>query len=627
MTTAGGAAGEQVSIPIWLEMLAVVVASVSGVLTAREHKLDFIGAIGLAVACGLGGGIIRDVILQKGAVYILDQPLALPMSVATAAIAFVFPVIFEKPDRLIAILDIFSVGLYAAVGADKSMVYELSPMVCVMMGFFTAVGGGMLRDVFLGQTPGIFQRGKTALTVGGRDYSVTDVNYYFTYYMNQAYSTSGGAFDPSKDLRTQYTDEEQTKSYFDQFLDSTIEQLKKISALETAASEAGYTLSDDDKAYVDEAISSTKKAAESYGYAYDGYLKAMYGKYMTPSAFKTCVEREALVNGYQSAYADSLGITDEDIQAYYEENASTLDTYDYRYIYLSGKAASTTDEDGNTVEPTEEETKAAMEAAKAKADAFVAAVNSSDDKETAFAELAPDYVSEDDKEDYEADPDASLHPGTVGSSLSYQSFGKWLMDDSRANGDVGVVESSSGYYAVMLLNRYRDETATADIRHILIKAEVADADDPATEDVDESKVPTQEALDAAKAEAEDILAQWEAGDKTAESFGALAEEYSDDPASNTNGGLYEQVAPGVMFEGFNDWIFADGRAIGDTGLVENPQDGQQGWHIIYLEGWDEPVWKLTGKNALTNEKLNTWLEGLTENMEATQGAGVKYLGE
>ena len=56
-----------------------------------------------------------------------------------------------------------------------------------------------------------------------------------------------------------------------------------------------------------------------------------------------------------------------------------------------------------------------------------------------------------------------------------------------------------------------------------------------------------------------------------------------------------------MFEGFNDWIFADGRAIGDTGLVENPQDGQQGWHIIYLEGWDEPVWKLTGKNALTNE--------------------------
>ncbi len=130
------------------------------------------------------------------------------------------------------------------------------------------------------------------------------------------------------------------------------------------------------------------------------------------------MEREALVNGYQSAYADSLGITDEDIQAYYEEHASTLDTYDYRYIYLSGKAASTTDEDGNTVEPTEEETKAAMEAAKAKADAFVDAVNSSDDKETAFAELAPDYVSEDDKEDYEADPASCTPARWAAASLS-----------------------------------------------------------------------------------------------------------------------------------------------------------------------------------------------------------------
>ena len=260
-------------------------------------------------------------------------------------------------------------------------------------------------------------------------------------------------------------------------------------------------------------------------------LKAMYGKYMTPSAFKTCVEREALVNGYQSAYADSLGITDEDIQAYYEENASTL-RHLRLPLYLSQRQGRVHHRRGRQHGGAHrEETKAAMEAAKAKADAFVAAVNSSDDKETAFAELAPDYVSEDDKEDYEADPDASLHTGTVGSSLSYQSFGEWRpVDDSRANGDVGVVESSSGYYAVMLLNRYRDETATADIRHILIKAEVvANADDPATEDVDESKVPTQEALDAAKAEAEDILAQWEAGDKTAESFGALAEEYSDDP--------------------------------------------------------------------------------------------------
>ena len=266
----------------------------------------------------------------------------------------------------------------------------------------------------------------------------------------------------------------------------------------------------------------------------------------------------------------------------------------------------------------------AMEAAKAKADAFVAAVNSSDDKDTAFAELAPDYVSEDDKEDYEADPDASLHTGTVGSSLSYQSFGKWLMDDSRANGDVGVVESSSGYYAVMLVNRYRDETATADIRHILITASGADADDPATEDVDESKVPTQEALDAAKAEAEDILAQWEAGDKTADSFGALAEQYSDDPGSNTNGGLYEQVYQGQMVTEFNDWCFDPARQTGDTGIIHNESTG---YHVMYFVGYDQPYWEIQVSADLVNDAVDTFYEEKTEGYTAEQSSfGMSFVG-
>ena len=156
-----GATGEQFTVPFWLEMLAVIVASISGSLAAREHKLDYVGGIGLAVACGLGGGLIRDVILQCGDVYILSQPLALPVSIATATCAFIFPDIVEKPDRLIAVLDIFAVGLYAAVGADKAMIYNLTPVNCVMMGFFTAVGGGMVGDVFLGQTPSIIQRGNS----------------------------------------------------------------------------------------------------------------------------------------------------------------------------------------------------------------------------------------------------------------------------------------------------------------------------------------------------------------------------------------------------------------------------------------------------------------------------------
>ena len=147
-----------VAIPLAFELLAVVVAAATGALTARENKLDLVGAIGLAVLVSLGGGLIRDVILQEGNVYILRQPLALPVAIATAAAVFTFPVMVEKPDRLVAILDIFSVGLFAVMGADKTMLYGYPAITCVMMGFFTAVGGGLLRDVCLARVPYIFQR-------------------------------------------------------------------------------------------------------------------------------------------------------------------------------------------------------------------------------------------------------------------------------------------------------------------------------------------------------------------------------------------------------------------------------------------------------------------------------------
>jgi hypothetical protein len=120
MIVTAHASDAMVAIPFWLEMFAVVAASISGVLVAREHKLDLVGAVALAVVCGLGGGLLRDMTLQVGNVYILNQPMALPLSIATAAIIYIFPAIVDKPEKLIPLLDIISVGIYAATGADKA---------------------------------------------------------------------------------------------------------------------------------------------------------------------------------------------------------------------------------------------------------------------------------------------------------------------------------------------------------------------------------------------------------------------------------------------------------------------------------------------------------------------------
>lgn len=158
LMVSGAEVSTPVSVPFWLELIAIMAASVSGALVARELKLDLVGAVCLSVVCSLGGGLLRDMILQIGDVYILTQPAALPAAILTAIVVFCIPSFVQKQDRLIALLDIFAVGLYAATGADKALVNGFNPLICITMGFITAVGGGMLRDICLGQVPRIFQR-------------------------------------------------------------------------------------------------------------------------------------------------------------------------------------------------------------------------------------------------------------------------------------------------------------------------------------------------------------------------------------------------------------------------------------------------------------------------------------
>ena len=485
---------------------------------------------------------------------------------------------------------------------------------------------------------GIFQRGAVAVSVGGHDYTVTDVEYYYhsamleAYYNSYDYTTGSVAFDPTGDLRKQFVDdEEETQSWHDYFLEQAMTALTQVAATEDAAAREGFTLGEEGQATVEQAIEELRASVEQSGYPnLAGYLKTEYSRYMTVKAYRACVERDVLVGMYQSDYQERQEVTDADLEAYYEENADAMDSFDYRYILVNGEAASTTDEEGNTVEPTEEEEAAAMAAAQQQARNFRTAVMAAEDREQAFIDLAPDYVSETTRDAYADDPDRSLSQGVQGAALS-TSYREWLQDEARQSGDIEVLEASggTGYYVVLFLDRYRDETPTVDIRHILIKAEVPE-DDPETEDVDESDAaPTQEALDAAKTEAEALLAQWEAGDRTAESFGALANEHSDDTSStaNSNGGLYSRVEKGQMFDDFDAWIFDEARQPGDTALVENPQDGQQGWHVIYFQSWEPAVWEYNADGNIRSQRLSDWLEEAVEGMEAVQADGIRYVGE
>ena len=116
--------------------------------------------------------------------------------------------------------------------------------------------------------------------------------------------------------------------------------------------------------------------------------------------------------------------------------------------------------------------------------------------------------------------------------------------------------------------------------------------------------------------AQDILAQWEAGDKTEDSFAALAQENSLDNADD--GGLYTDVLQGMMVTQFNDWCFDASRKTGDTGIVET----MYGYHVMYfVDRYVYSDWQSLAASKLASEKLSA----ITENISTELLDGMKYI--
>ncbi len=162
---------------------------------------------------------------------------------------------------------------------------------------------------------------------------------------------------------------------------------------------------------------------------------------------------------------------------------------------------------------------------------------------------------------------------TVESYLEYIRVGQIASSYAEALEDLLEVseEDLSDYYdeneetITSTYHAYKIDKNVVNVRHILIVPEDTESEDSWAE---------------AEAEAQRIYEEWQAGEATEDSFAELANTYSADTGSNTNGGLYEDVYPGQMVDAFNDWCFEDGRAVGDTGIVKT----DYGYHIMFFSG-------------------------------------------
>lgn len=140
------------------------------------------------------------------------------------------------------------------------------------------------------------------------------------------------------------------------------------------------------------------------------------------------------------------------------------------------------------------------------------------------------------------------------------------------------------YYEEHAEDYASQEGKVVDVRHILIQPQGGTYDEET-----ETTTYSDEEWNECYTKAEEILDEWLAGEMTEEHFAELANTYSEDPGSNTAGGLYTDVTEGYMTENFNDWCFDESRNSGDYGMVQTPF----GWHVMYFvssaDAWFSPV--------------------------------------
>ncbi len=149
---------DPVQTPLWLDLAAVTTSALGGSLVAVRAKFDVSGVVALGILTGLGGGLLRDILLNQLPVAIKSPWYILAAVLASAAVA-VLAHQLTKLAWLLLIFDAAALGLYGVTGANKALANGISPVPAVLVGLIAGLGGGVICDLMTTKPPAIFQRG------------------------------------------------------------------------------------------------------------------------------------------------------------------------------------------------------------------------------------------------------------------------------------------------------------------------------------------------------------------------------------------------------------------------------------------------------------------------------------
>jgi len=140
-----------------LDLFGTMAFAVTGAFKAIEHKADIVGIIILATITGLAGGTIRDVVFGKTLPNSLIDPTYVIITVISAIVLFLLYSKMKKHWNVFLKFDAVGLGVFTVIGATFAYnLFGMNFLIIVLSGMLTAIGGGILRDVFVNQTPIVF---------------------------------------------------------------------------------------------------------------------------------------------------------------------------------------------------------------------------------------------------------------------------------------------------------------------------------------------------------------------------------------------------------------------------------------------------------------------------------------
>ena len=428
-----------------------------------------------------------------------------------------------------------------------------------------------------------------------------------TYFFNTIYNQYASVYSQDTDSFNSFIGEINNRGEaYTTLLSYAQQNVEQYLTLAEMAKAKGVELDDADEAEIDKTIEEYKDLKQQYAESnnaysimtFDKFLSTMFGDSVNESVIRDCLELTSLVSKYQDVFVDELEYTDDDYTAYFDEHSEDYLYVDLlKYTFSDPETTEATDDTADAADTTEaddttEDAAATEETKDAKTLADeLAATKSADDfnaymKEYLTVEQKKNTADgeEVDMDKVQENVDALAVTKQLKSSITDEDAKDWAFADGTAVGATKIIaDEEGGKYTVYMITKtsYRDEELTKNAAAILLSDSNYNGD--------------------SQSKAEEIKAEWDAGEKTEEAFEALCEKYSENSHHHVEEGYTRSNAGAIA-----DWLFDESRAEGDVDIVRS--DSESATYIVYFAGDGIEGWKSAVRSAKQNEDLNAAID-------------------